>query len=420
MNAVGDILEGKSTFSDLATPVKREVHYVNAGSFEDSIEWLEGITDPDTVFMALTYRGELPYFIYPTKIQLERIALRMASKGKRTLIAALPEAWTQSSQFFKGIEIGVLGNYLEYIRNQQTVSEDIAPLHRPMEDELAQIKDIETLLQRVEAFIQGPWSAIGRSSEPGEVTRLVDRLFKEMRSDGSFPDLRKSVEIISRFVREASGWLVVREFLHKRAFDPGDVRQIYYSDLMGLTEIKKAPKRPDKTTERIEISEEWYRYGRDEISETLSMYGDNFLFVDEVIMEAGPFHEGFMGFGRFTVPSPDDNPILKDHFVGLPLFGGHLQMEMAGQVGTFMVRKLTEAHGLMPILTGSSFPALNTMAPPGETLKVRISVSLPEKRNLTAEALIENQFATSKGKIRGMLVAERVLRKMLRSFDTER
>ncbi len=26
-------------------------------------------------------------------------------------------------------------------------------------------------------------------------------------------------------------------------------------------------------------------------------------------------YSGFVGFGRFTVPSPEENPILKDHFV---------------------------------------------------------------------------------------------------------
>ncbi len=35
--AVGDIHKGKQTFYDMATAVKRNVNYVNAGSFEDTI-----------------------------------------------------------------------------------------------------------------------------------------------------------------------------------------------------------------------------------------------------------------------------------------------------------------------------------------------------------------------------------------------
>jgi 3-hydroxymyristoyl/3-hydroxydecanoyl-(acyl carrier protein) dehydratase len=416
MNTVGDILEGRATFSDLATPVRKEVHYVNAGSYEDSIRGLEQIADHETCFMALTYRGKLPYFISPTKIQLEKIAERMASEGKSTLIAALPEAWTQSSQFFKGIEIGVIGNYLDKLSREPEVSEDIRPLYEEMEKDLSRIEGLDEVFDRIRAFVEGPWRGIGESSGQEEVSALVNSLFKEMRGDGSFMTLRKAVEVISRFAREACGVLVMREFLEKRAFSPGEVRQIHYSDLKGMSPIGKAAKRPPKASAPTIISGKWLRFGKDEIRSVLSMYGENFLFVDEIIMEAGPFHENFMGFGRFEVPTPERNPILKEHFVGLPLFGGHLQMEMAGQVGTFIVRKLIESSNLVPILTGSSFPNLNTMAPPGETLKTRILVRLPERRNLTAQATIENRFATSKGEIRGMLVADRVLRKMLRSF----
>ena len=105
MKAVADILKGQHTFADLATAVKRNVYYVNAGSFADTVDGLSGLTHDESQFAALTYRGDLPYFISPTKKYLEKTVLRLADKGKRTLIAALPEAWTQSSQFFTGIEI---------------------------------------------------------------------------------------------------------------------------------------------------------------------------------------------------------------------------------------------------------------------------------------------------------------------------
>ncbi len=417
MNAVGDILEGKATFSDLATPVKKEVHYVNAGSFEDTIVLLEDITDNDTCFMALTYRGDLPYFISQTKSQLEKIAQRMAEQGKSALVAALPEAWTQSSQFFKGIEIGVLGNYLDQLTEPGPISEDIKPYFEAMQRDLSEIEGLDQVLDTVQSFTSGPWAGISNKSQPGEVSKLVEDLFKTMRGNGTFPTLRKTVEIVSGFVREACGILVVREFLVKRNFKPGETRQIHFKDLKGLTDIGLAKPRPSKEKSHITISDKWVRYGKDEIRNTLAMYGDNFLFVDEVVMESGEFHDGFLGFGRFKVPTPEANPLMGDHFVNLPLFGGHLQMEMAGQVGIFIVRKLIESMNLMPILTGSCFPNLNTMAPPGEILKVRIAVKLPEKRNLTADVVIENRFATSKGEIRGMLVADRVLRKMVRSFQ---
>jgi 3-hydroxymyristoyl/3-hydroxydecanoyl-(acyl carrier protein) dehydratase len=146
------------------------------------------------------------------------------------------------------------------------------------------------------------------------------------------------------------------------------------------------------------------------------MYGDNFLFLDRVVMEDAELHDGGMGFGCFTVPSPAENPIMKDHFVGMPLFGGHLQMEAVAQFGTFMILKCLEDKNLIPILTGTEFPNLNTMAPPGEKLSMMGIIHLEQKRGLTLEAFIENRYARSRGVVRGMILSQRILRKMTASF----
>jgi 3-hydroxymyristoyl/3-hydroxydecanoyl-(acyl carrier protein) dehydratase len=149
------------------------------------------------------------------------------------------------------------------------------------------------------------------------------------------------------------------------------------------------------------------------------MYGENFLFLDRVIMEKADLYDGFHGYARFTVPTPEQNPILRDHLVGMPLFAGHLQMEAVAQFAAFMVLKLLKDRKLMPILTGTEFPELNTMAPPGETLTMKGTIAIPEKRNLVLDAFIENRYARSKGKIRGMVLNERVVRKMLAAFGAD-
>jgi 3-hydroxymyristoyl/3-hydroxydecanoyl-(acyl carrier protein) dehydratase len=100
----------------------------------------------------------------------------------------------------------------------------------------------------------------------------------------------------------------------------------------------------------------------------------------------------------------------------MPLFGGHLQMEAVAQFGTFMIMKLLKDRRLVPILTGTEFPDLNTMAPPGETLTMVGVIGFKDKRDLWMEAFIENRFARSKGLIRGMVLNERVVRKMTSSF----
>ena len=102
--------------------------------------------------------------------------------------------------------------------------------------------------------------------------------------------------------------------------------------------------------------------------------------------------------------------------MGMPLFGGHLQMEAVAQFGTFMIMKLLKDRRLVPILTGTEFPDLNTMAPPGETLTMVGVIGFTDKRDLWMEAFIENRFARSKGLIRGMVLNERVVRKMTSSF----
>jgi hypothetical protein len=46
-------------------------------------------------------------------------------------------------------------------------------------------------------------------------------------------------------------------------------------------------------------------------------------------------------------------------------------------------------------------------------------ITVPEKRNLALEAFIENRYARSKGIIRGMVLNERVVRKMMASFNPD-
>lgn len=417
MKAVGDILKGKQTFFDMATAVKRNVYYVNAGSFDDTINGLSGLTHDGTQYVALTYRGNLPYFISPTKQYLEDLAARQARKGKRTLIAALPEAWTQSSQFFTGIEIAVLHNYMRELRGRTNVAPDVEPAFVAMERSLAELKGFEALLADIQEFIDREWSAISHDSDLGLLSRIVQDLFTGLRNKGTFPTLRRAVEIISDFVREASGVIVAKTFIGGNQYQAGDVRQAYYRDLLGGTSIGLAKSR-ERKVRRPSKGGKWICYEKDEIRKTLYMYGNNFLFLDRVVMEESGLRDGFVGFGRFTVPTPEENPILKDHFVGMPIFGGHLQMEAVAQFGTFVMLTLLKDKKLLPILTGTEFPDLNTMAPPGETLTIMGLIRIPERRNLTLEAFIENRYARSKGIIRGMILNERVVRKIMSSFSS--
>lgn len=416
MKAVAEILKGKSTFSDMASAVKRNVFYVNAGSFDDTIKGLSGICDRHTQFVALTYRGDLPYFISQTKRYLEKLALRGAESGMRTLIAALPEAWTQSSQFFTGIEIAVIRNYLASLKGGRPESYVSEHFDR-MEQSLSDLNGFEDLVARLRIFLDDQWRNVSAESDPASVSSVVDDLFGELRRSGTFPILRQAVEIISGFVRKASGIVLVRELLEKAAYEPGDVKQIYYKDLLGDTTIANAKAREQVIVKEVR-NRKWLEFDKDDIRATLSMYGENFLFLDRVIMEAGDVYSGFLGFARYTVPSPDQNPILRDHFVGMPIFGGHLQMEAVAQFGTFMILKVLKDKRLVPILTGTEFPDLNTMAPPGEVLKIRGTIQLAEKRNLVIDATIENRFARSKGIIKGMVVNQRVVRKMISSFES--
>ncbi len=415
MKAVGDILKGIHAFSDMATLVKRNVYYVNAGSFYDTVRGMPSLIDEKTHLIALTYRGDLPYFIADSKRYLERLALRLADQGRRTLIAALPEAWTQSSQFFTGIEIAVLHNYLNELRGDAELVEELRPAFFKMEESLASLEGFGALVQDMRGFLVDTWKGISPSVNQAELYGAVSSLFFKLRKEGRFPILRRAVESISEFVREASGYIVVREFIAGEKYDAGDVRQVYYGDLKGLTPIRavEPPERSAKTAPRIR---KWVEFGRDEIRRTLSMYGDNFLFPQRIVMEAPEHGDAKLGFCTLMVPTPEENPIMRDHFVGMPLFGGHLQMEAVAQFGTFIVLKALEGKRLFPILTGTEFPDLNTMAPPGEKLTIIGELYVPDKRVLTFNAVIENRFARSKGVIRGMLISDRVLRKMMSSF----
>lgn len=415
MKAVGDILKGKQTFADMATVVKRNVYYVNAGSFDDTAHGLARLSDSETHLVALTYRGDLPYFISDTKRHLEKLALRSAQRGKRTLIAALPEAWTQSSQFFTGIEIAVMHNYRKHLEGRTSVSDDLLPAFSRMEQALADIEGLGGLLKELDLFFKEKWHLISPSSDQSEVYRIVQQLVGHLRKEGTLPTLRRSVEAVSTFVREASGILVIRELIAGGRYNPGEVRQVYYQDLTGMNEIGTARPR-EKMIRPAAPSRRWVVYEKDEIRRTLNMYGDNFLFLDRVVMEDAEMYDGGMGFGCFTVPSPADNPIMKDHFVGMPLFGGHLQMEAVAQFGTFMILKCLKDKSLIPILTGTEFPDLNTMAPPGEKLTMMGLIHMHEKRQLTLEAFIENRYARSRGLVRGMILTGRIVRKMMSSF----
>jgi len=419
MKAVADILKGKYTFKDLATAVKRNVYYVNAGSFEDTIEHLAALTHDDTQFVGLTYRGDLPYFISPTKKYLEKIAVRLAGKGKRTLVAALPEAWTQSSQFFTGIELAILDNYRKRLAGRQCRVEDIAPSFSLMERSLAELDGFQALLESLQTFFQEKWVDIDDSMDSARLYSIVMELFSKLRDQGTFPILRRAVETISDFVRDASGAILIRELIAAGRYDSGDVRQVLYSDFVENQPIRKAKPRPEQPVPPVVVKRNWQVFEKDEIRKTLNMYGENFIFLDRVVMEFAEEVNGTIGFGRFTVPPPEESPIMKDHFVGMPLFGGHLQMEAVAQFGTFMILKLAKDRKSVPILTATEFPDLNTMAPPGETLTMMGCMIITGKRSLRLEAFIENRFARSKGIIRGLMVGERVVRKMMMSFHSE-
>jgi 3-hydroxymyristoyl/3-hydroxydecanoyl-(acyl carrier protein) dehydratase len=415
MKAVGDILKGKCTFADMATPVKRNVYYVNAGSFADTVEGLEKLTDDATHFVALTYRGELPYFIEDTKRYMERLAVRLARHGKRTLIAALPEAWTQSSQFFTGIEVAVLHGYMEDLKGRRPVDERFAKMFGRMEEALAEIEGFEELQEQLRGFFRDQWPSISPGADMGLLYNTIRNLYGPMRKEGSFRILRRAVETVSKFIRDASGLILVADLIGNGGYDPGDVRQVRWRDLLGGGTIGVAEPREERPKAPALIRK-WMTYEKDEIRQVLNMYGEHFLFIDRVIMETGRPYDGAMGFGSFTVPSPDENPIMKDHFVGMPLFGGHLQMEAVAQFGTFMLLKALGDRKLFPILTGTEFPDLNTMAPPGEKLTMMGVIRMPEKRHISMEAFVENRYARSKGIVRGMILAERIVRKMMSSF----
>lgn len=416
MKAVGDILKGKSVFSDMATAVKRNVYYVNAESLQDTIHGLAGICDDDTVYVSLTYRGDLPYFISPTKKYLEKLSSRLARQGKRTLVAAFPEAWTQSSQFFTGIEIAVMYHYTSHLENLRKCSPEIQPFFDDMNRSLASLQGFREMKSSVRQFLATEWRLIASSQDNAAMFDRVHSLFNSMRADGTFPVLRRAVEIISEFVREASGALLVSEFLHKGQFRAGDVRQFYYKDLSGMTQISLAKERT-RTVTIPKKNRRWIVFEKDEIRRTLHMYGENFLFLDRVIMEDGDFHDGMIGFARYKIPTPDQNPILKDHFVDMPVFGGHLQMEAVAQFGAFLVFKILKKSKVVPILTGTEFPDLNTMAPPGEVLTLMGEVHMKDKRELEFNAFLENRYARTRGSIKGMVLNERLAKKMLSSFD---
>jgi 3-hydroxymyristoyl/3-hydroxydecanoyl-(acyl carrier protein) dehydratase len=415
MKSVSDILRGKRTFGDLATEVKKNVYYVNATSFQDMAEGLCALLDADTHLMGLTYLGEMPYFIAPTKRYLERLATRMASRGRRTLVVALPEAWTQSSQFFMGIEISVMNNYLREIEGRSGATPELAePLQR-LHESLAEVEGLQSVLPDVTGFLQSDWDGLVASGNQAALYSRVSEFFAGLRSRGNFPPLRRAVEIVSDYVRKTCGIFVVREFLEQGNYRAGEVRQIQYRDLPGPTSSRGVLTRP-QAPRLLGRRRNWVTYEKDEIRKTLRMYGDNFLFLDRVIMEEGGFVDGALGFGSFVVPGPDENPIMRDHFVEMPLFGGHLQMEAVAQFGTFMILKLMRDSRLVPILTGTEFPDLDTMAPPGEKLTMMGKIHVPEKRHLALEAFVENRFARSRGIIRGMVLAERIVKKMASSF----
>lgn len=92
-------------------------------------------------------------------------------------------------------------------------------------------------------------------------------------------------------------------------------------------------------------------------------------------------------------------------------------MEAVAQFGAFLVFKIVNNSKLVPILTGTEFPDLNTMAPPGEVLTLMGEVHMKDRRDLEFNAFIENRYARTKGCIRGMVLNERLVKKMLSSFD---
>ncbi len=204
---------------------------------------------------------------------------------------------------------------MKELRGSTNVSPDVEPAFVAMERSLAELKGFDAVLADVQEFIDREWSAINDESDLGHLSRIVQGLFTGLRNKGTFPTLRRAVEIVSDFVREGFRRDRHEEFLDGNKYQAGDVRQVFYRDLLGGTSIGLAKQR-EREIRRPSKGGKWICYEKDEIRQTLSMYGKNFLFLDRVVMEESGLRDGFVGFGRFTVPTPEENPILKDHFVG--------------------------------------------------------------------------------------------------------
>ncbi len=119
-------------------------------------------------------------------------------------------------------------------------------------------------------------SAINDESDLGHLSRIVQGLFTGLRNKGTFPTLRRAVEIVSDFVREASAATVTREFLDGNKYQAGDVRQVFYRDLLGGTSIGLAKQR-EREIRRPSKGGKWICYEKDEIRQTSACTGKTFF-----------------------------------------------------------------------------------------------------------------------------------------------
>lgn len=142
--------------------------------------------------------------------------------------------------------------------------------------------------------------------------------------------------------------------------------------------------------------------------QTILPYGDDFLFVDEVLQ----LTEGAVE-ACYTIPA--DSAFIRSHFRGLPIMPGVLVGEGMAQAGTLLVRYNLDDHGTKELLAfqieGARFSAPTQ---PGDRLVYRVRLQNLRSRaaRLEGETLVDGRSICKATIVLGIIDRE-ILRSQL-------
>ncbi len=197
-----------------------------------------GIIDENTRIISTSYREAMTGYTHDLKRLLEYLIGKLGEEGFNTLALALPRAATTSSKMFESINLFILFDYLRYLKGEIAENRNIQSLFTKMEEALAKLTEVQELFSEVEDLFGLVAGGVQPTDDMinnihGEFARNLLKKIEKIKTDKRRTTLQTSGEVISGFVRTATGLIIADKMIAPRSdWKPGETQRVTTGHLL--------------------------------------------------------------------------------------------------------------------------------------------------------------------------------------------